>query len=203
MKNTLLDRTLLLNVTGFYQKYDDFQLNAFNGLVFSVASVPKVISRGVDFDFLWLTPVEGLTINGGATYAETYYPKSTPLFLGANLPGGRLSLAPLWSGSVGITYERNLTEDLVGRFAINSKSVTGFNTGSDLDPVKNQPAYTLVNARIGLSSDDRKWSLEAWAQNLFDDTYTQVAFNSVLQSGSYNAFLGQPRTYGMTLRFAY
>lgn len=202
-KNTLLDRTLLLNATVFYQKYNDFQLNAFNGLVFSVASVPKVVSKGVDLDFLWFTPIEGLTINGGVTYAETYYPKSTPRFLGANLPGSRLSLAPLWSGSVGITYEHNITDDLIGRFAVNSKSVSGYNTGSDLDPVKNQPGYTLVNARVGVTSADKRWAVEAFAQNLFDDVYYQVGFNAVLQSGSYDAFLGQPRTYGVALRFTY
>jgi len=202
-KNTLLDRTLLLNVTGFYQKYNDFQLNAFNGLVFSVASVPKVISKGIDADFLWFTPVHGLTLNGGVTYSETYYPKSNPLFLGANLPGARLSLAPLWSGSLGVTYERPIAENLVGRFAINAKSVSSFNTGSDLDPVKNQPGYTLVNARVGVQSEDKRWAVEAFAQNLFDDTYYQVGFNAVLQTGSYDAFLGQPRTYGVTLRYSY
>jgi outer membrane receptor protein involved in Fe transport len=60
-----------------------------------------------------------------------------------------------------------------------------------------------VNARIGVGSEDKRWSLEAFMQNLTDDTYYQVAFASVLQSGSYDAFLGQPRTYGVTLRFAY
>ncbi len=102
-----------------------------------------------------------------------------------------------------MTYERHLTDDLVGRVAVNAKSVSSFNTGSDLDPVKNQPGYTVVNARIGLSPENRSWQVEAWAQNLFDDSYYQVAFASVLQSGSYDAFLGQPRTYGVTLRFKY
>lgn len=203
VKNTLFDRTVLLNATLFYQDYKDFQLNAFNGLVFSVASVPKVVSKGVDADFLWFTPIDGLSLNGGATYAQTYYPRSTPIFLGANLPGSRLSLAPLWSASLGVTYERKLTEGLIGRMAVNAKTVSGFNTGSDLDPVKNQPGYTLLNARIGVSSEDKRWTVEAFAQNLTDDTYYQVAFASVLQSGSYDAFLGQPRTYGVTLRFAY
>jgi outer membrane receptor protein involved in Fe transport len=203
VKNTLFDRTVLLNATLFYQDFKDFQLNAFNGLVFSVASVPKVVSKGVDVDFLWYAPIEGLTINGGVTYSQTYYPRDNPVFLGGNLPGSRLSLAPLWSGSLGVSYEHKLTDGLIGRVAVNSKSVSSFNTGSDLDPVKNQPGFTLVNARIGLSSEDKRWQVEAWAQNLFDDTYYQVAFNAVAQTGSYDAFLGQPRTYGVTLRYTY
>jgi len=204
VKNTLLSRTLLLNATLFYQDYKNFQLNAFNGLVFTVTSVPKVISKGIDVDFLWYAPmIEGLTINGGVTYAETYYKRSTPPALGGNLPGSRLSLAPIWSGSLGILYERPITEGLRGKVAVNAKSVSSYNTGSDLNPVKNQPGFTLVNARIGVTSEDRRWALEAWAQNLFDDTYYQVAFDAPAQPGTFDAFLGQSRTYGVTLRFAY
>jgi len=203
VKNTLLDNSLLLNATVFYQDYSDFQLNAFNGLVFTVTSVPKVVSKGVDVDFLWFTPIEGLTLNGGVTYAETYYPESTPVALGGNLPGARLSLAPLWSGSLAVTYERDLTADLMGRIAVNAKSVSSYNTGSDLHPIKNQPGYTVVNARVAIGSQDDRWSLEAWAQNLFDEVYYQVAYDAPFQPGSFNAFLGQPRTYGLTLRFNY
>ncbi|MGA0606402.1 TonB-dependent receptor [Phenylobacterium sp. VNQ135] len=203
VKNTLLNNSLLLNATVFYQDYSDFQLNAFNGLVFTVTSVPKVVSKGVDMDFLWFTPVQGLTLNGGVTYAETYYPKSTPVALGGNLPGARLSLAPLWSGSLAVSYERDLTDDLTGRIAINAKSVSSYNTGSDLNPIKNQPGFTVVNARVAIGAKDEAWSLEAWAQNLFDEVYYQVAYDAPFQPGSFNAFLGQPRTYGLTLRFSY
>jgi iron complex outermembrane receptor protein len=202
-KNTLFDRSLLLNATLFYQDYQDFQLNAFNGLFFTVTSVPEVVSQGADVDFLWFTPVDGLTLNGGVTYADTGYAKSTPAALGARLPGSRLSLAPLWSGSLAVSYERNLTDDLVGKFALNAKSVSSYNTGSDLAPIKNQPGFTTVNARLGLSSEDKRWAVEAWAQNLLNETYYQVAFDAPFQPGSFNAFLGQPQTYGLTLRFTY
>ena len=203
VKNTLLDRSLLLNATLFYQDYKNFQLNAFNGLVFTVTSVPEVVSKGADVDFLWFTPIDGLTVNGGVTYAETTYARSTPVALGARLPGSRLSLAPLWSGSIAVSYERNITDDLIGKIALNSKTVSSYNTGSDLAPVKNQPGFTLVNARVGIGSNDKRWMLEAWAQNLTDDTYYQVAFDAPFQAGSFNAFLGQPRTYGLTLRVTY
>ncbi|MDO9432200.1 MAG: TonB-dependent receptor [Phenylobacterium sp.] len=215
MKNTLFDRTVLLNGTIFYQEFTDFQLNSFNGLVFNVTSVPTVISKGVDADFVWFTPIEGLSLNSGVTYAETYYPKSTASVLGSpppppavptgnqRLPGSRLSLAPLWSASLAATYEHEITDNLVGRIAVNAKYQSSYNTGSNLDPVKNQPGFTLVNARVGIGPDDKSWQVEAWAQNIFDEYYTQVGFDAVAQTGSYNAFLGMPRTYGMTLRLAY
>jgi outer membrane receptor protein involved in Fe transport len=215
IKNTLLDRSLLLNATIFYQEFHGFQLNTFNGLVFNVTSVPKVISEGVDADFVYFPKaIDGLTLNGGVTYAETYYPNSTASVLGtvtpgvpptgnARLPGSRLSLAPLWSVSASATYEHHVTEALIGRASINAKYVSSYNTGSNLDPVKNQPGFTLVNARLAVGPEDRRWQVELWGQNIFDQFYTQVGFDAVAQTGSYDAFLGLPRTYGMTLRLQY
>ena len=214
VKNTLFNRTVLLNATVFYQDFQDFQLNSFNGLVFNVTSVPKVISKGVDADFMWFTPVQGLSVSSGLTYAETYYPKSDASVLGTaapgatptgnqRLPGSRLSLAPLWSVSGAMTYEHPVGDNLVGRFNVNAKYQSSYNTGSNLDPVKNQPGFTLVNARIGIGSQDKRWMVEAWAQNLLNQYYTQVGFDAVAQTGSYDAFLGLPRTYGMTLRVSY
>ncbi|WDJ96430.1 hypothetical protein JH262_12160 [Xanthomonas campestris pv. incanae] len=45
--------------------------------------------------------------------------------------------------------------------------------------------------------------VEAWAENLGNVTYRQVAIDAPLQAGSWNAFLGAPRTFGMTLRLRY
>jgi len=218
IKNTLFERKLLLNATVFYQKYTGFQLNAFNGVVFNVTSIPEVISKGVDADFV-LFPMKGLTIQGGLTYADTRYsskdasvlgPVCAPLAYGATipascslLPGAQLSLAPLYSSSLSATYERPIWQDLVGHFNISAKSNSKYNTGSDLNPVKEQKGFTLINARAGIGPQDGRWSLEVWAQNLFDQHYYQVAFDATVQSGTYNAFLGQPQTYGVTLRARY
>jgi iron complex outermembrane recepter protein len=45
--------------------------------------------------------------------------------------------------------------------------------------------------------------LEAWAQNLTDEEYYQVVFDATLQTGTLNAYLGAPRTYGLTLRMTF
>ena len=74
-----------------------------------------------------------------------------------------------------------------------------------------------------LGTEDERWTVELWGQNITDEEYTQVAFNAPLQGSAfqttvqpngtfynpaldtqtYNAFLGNPRTYGATLRFKY
>lgn len=218
LKNTLLDRTLLLNATIFYQKFTDFQLNAFNGIVFTVTSVPEVVSRGIDTDVVYM-PTRGLTIQGGLTYAETQYADKVSSKLGqpctggtiaaplpagcSRLPGSRLSLAPLYSASGAVTYEHAITGDLMGRVNVSAKYTSTANTGSDLNPLKVQKGFTLVNARVSVGPEDEKWALELWGQNVFDEDYYQVAYDGPAQAGTYNAFLGQPRTYGATVRVSF
>jgi outer membrane receptor protein involved in Fe transport len=63
-----------------------------------------------------------------------------------------------------------------------------------------QDALTLVNARLGIGAQNKRWMLEAWAQNLTNEKYYQVVFDATLQTGTLDAFLGAPRTYGITLR---
>lgn len=221
LKNTLFNRSVLLNISGFYQKFTDFQLNTFLGTSFAVRSIPEVTSQGVDADFLWFTPIRGLMVQSGLTYADTKYGKQAipndPTNALALLPGSRLSLAPKYSASGSMTYEHPVGDNLKARFNVGAKYSSAYNTGSDLFPPKIQKAYTLVNARVGVGAADDKWTVELWSQNLFNEKYAQVAFNGTLQGSSglgatqttyipandtitYDAFLGAPRTYGMTLR---
>ena len=203
-KTTWLDGNLLLNATLFHQQYENFQLNSFLGTSYVVRAIPEVISKGVDAEILWQTRIKGLMVQGGVTYADTRYGDDllpdADLFL---LPGSRISFAPAWSGTASLTYQWDFGSDLVGRFNIGTKYLSEHNTGSDLDPQKIQSGYALVNARVGIGSQDKRWAVEFWGQNLTDKTYTQVGFDAPLQTGSWNAFLGAPRTYGMTLRLHY
>jgi outer membrane receptor protein involved in Fe transport len=70
-------------------------------------------------------------------------------------------------------------------------------------PEPGEEPAPLLNGRIGIGPEDKKWQFEIWGQNLTDERYYQVAFDAVFQTGSYDAFLGMPRTYGATVRFTY
>ncbi len=204
MKTSWLDRRLLLNATAFYEKFDHFQLNTFTGISFVVASIPEVTSRGVDLDFLWSAPGTRLSLQGGVTYAETTFGNFTPgPGISPRLPNNTVSFAPRWSGTLAATYSQPLTANLVWRLNVGAKTTSAYNTGSDLNPAKEQGAYTLVNARLGLGSENDRWMLEAWSQNLLDRNYYQLVYDAPLQTGTYDAYLGAPRTYGLTLRVSF
>lgn len=231
VKMTLLDRTLLLNATYYDQTFDDFQLNTFLGTSFVVETIPELTSRGIDADMVWFTPIEGLSFQGGVTYTDAKYGEFTAadLFNPGNfpqlslLPGARASFAPEWSATGSINYDRNLGNGLRAGFSLAAKYMDDYNTGSDLLPYKLQEAFTTVNGRIMIGTEDERWTAEFWVQNLTDEEYTQVAYNGFLQGSAfqttaqpdgtfyspagdtltYDAFLGAPRTYGATLRVRY
>jgi outer membrane receptor protein involved in Fe transport len=203
-KSTLLGGSLLLNGAIFWQEFDNFQLNTYTGISYVVSSIPKVVSRGVDTDIMWRTPIEGLRLQGGVTYAETQYGSFTPgAGVSPRLPNSRLSGAPLYSGSLSGTYDRELTDNLTLHTNLNVRYTSSYNTGSDLNPLKVQKEAALVNARVGIGSADDTWRVEAWAANLTDEDTSQVVFDTPLQTGSLGTILSAPRTYGLTLRLSY
>jgi outer membrane receptor protein involved in Fe transport len=186
-----------------------------------------VISEGVEIEATAF-PTRDLAFTIGATYADTRYeddlvgniagtqPLATELFL---LPGGNLSNAPKYVVTSSLSWTPDIgTSGMSGLFYVDSRLTSDYNTGSDLFPEKGQDGYVTVNARIGLRGDDQRWSVELWAQNLLDQEYDQVAFNSPLQAAGagtresviqlnspfagqlFSAFLSEPRTYGITVR---
>lgn len=230
LKSTLFDGSMLFNATAFHQTFSDFQLNTFLGTAFVVESIPEVTSVGLDIDTIWFTPIDGLSFQGGVTYTNTEYSNFTaadlsnparfgPLSL---LPGNTMSFAPEWSATGAVTYEREIGNLLAG-FNLSGKYTSEYNTKSDLLPAGIQESMTLFNGRISIGSVDERWTVELWGQNLTDVEYNQVVFNAPLQgtamqstiqpSGNfynpaldtqtYNAFLGAPRTWGVTLRVRY
>ena len=206
IKSELAQRTVRLNAAVFDQKYDNFQLNTFTGIVFVVSSIKNVESKGAELSVDWATPLQGLRFSGGVVYADTQitsFGDSAPLFDPARL-NNRLSFAPLWSGVVSAAYSAPLSSTLALRMSVDEKYNSSYNTGSDLDPRKIQGAYGLLSARIGVGAPDNKWSFEVWGQNLTNKGYFQVAFDAPFQgipgNQQIDSFVGDPMTFGATIR---
>ncbi len=188
-----------------------------------------MISQGFELES-YVSPVREIHITTGVTYARTIYAKSLvgnkagtvpldpALFL---LENNTNSNAPRWvvTGSFAWTPKLGNT-GLTGLAYIDARTTSAYNTGSDLYPEKAQQSYTVSNARIGIRDADERWALEFWGQNIFNEKYTQVVFNSPLQSSGpnnqsiaqlgrggvtmtnqvFSAYMAEPRTYGITLR---
>lgn len=183
-----------------------------------------VRSQGVELEAT-LVPIRDFRFTAGLTYADTKFrdqlvgdASGAPLNQALRkLPGQQLSLAPEIVVTTSAAWTPDLgSSGLSALFYVDSRLSGDYNTGSDLFPQKAQDGFALVNARVGIRGPDQRWAVEFWAQNVFNQDYAQVAFNSPFQEGAVSAafqdpqypggrqifsnFLAEPRTYGVTLR---
>lgn len=209
----------------------DLDLSPTTGACGPDRSQPGVTSEGFEVE-LNLRPARDINFNAGLTYANTRFENDlignesgVPLDPALRLlPGNNLSNAPelivttaaSWTPDIGNT-------GLSGLVYVDSRVTSDYNTGSDLFPQKEQDSFVVVNARIGVRGPEERWAVELWAQNVFNEDYTQVAFNSPFQSTTngpasgalantfspsqfpggtqiFSAYLAEPRTYGITVR---
>jgi iron complex outermembrane receptor protein len=66
----------------------------------------------------------------------------------------------------------------------------------------NVAGYTLLNARLGFRTDD-SWSAFLWSRNLTDKDYFEQLLPGAGNYGHYAAVLGDPRTWGATVRYTF
>ena len=169
-----------------------------------------VVAQGVELEAS-INPASYFNVTAGLTYADTRYEDNligndngAPLDPALRLlPGDNLSNAPELTATASASWTPPIgNSGFSGLAYVNVRSVGDYNTGSDLLYGKEQDGFALVNARLGVRGPDDKYSVEVWAQNLFDVDYTQVAFNTpfVASQQTYSAFLAEPRTYGVTVR---
>jgi outer membrane receptor protein involved in Fe transport len=228
----------------------DLGTTTFNNITFSADQDPSaatgscdpddveggVLSTGVELEAAYY-PMRSLQFTGGITYANTRYrnelvgrdtgiPLDPALFL---LPGDQLSNAPEFVVTSSVTYTPRIgNSGMTALFYVDQRTSSDYNTGSDLFPEKEQSGFTIVNARVGIRGPEQRWSLELWAQNLFNVDYQQVAFNSPFQGANsraqvqafgaptgtnpanfatanqlFSSFLAEPRTFGITGRFRF
>lgn len=173
-----------------------------------------------------LNPSPDLRVTAGLTHAKTKYrsdlvgnASGAPLDPALRLlPGNFMSNAPEYVVTASMAWTPEIGgSGMSALFYVDTRMSSDYNTGSDLFPQKAQDGFAIVNARVGLRGADSKWSLELWAQNLFNVDYAQVAFNTPFQAGTSSApfndangypggrqifsqFLAEPRTFGVTLR---
>ena len=187
-----------------------------------------VRSMGIEVE-LYTRPLPNVTWNIGGVYADTRY-RNNLIGAGGRaltnalfqLPNRNISNSADWTATTSFSWTPPIGgSGMRGLFYVDARHMSEFNTGSDLDLEKMQNGYNVVNARIGLHGPNKAWGIELWGQNVFNEDFLQVAFDAPPGQGSgtlrgtirgtaqgfynrstqlFGAFLGEPRTYGLTVR---
>ena len=207
------------NVTLFNTSIEDFQTQVTNSQ-FGVArgylaNAEKVRVRGVELDGN-LELGSRFALRGSVAYTDGEYVRFTdapPPLEGTGGPpvdasGGRLPGISEWAASVGTEYRRQ--GDF---FRKPGEFFTGldvfyrgdFSSSATPSQYLNVDGYSLLNLRVGFRSDNGGWSGFLWARNLLDEEYFEqlLAAPAGNGAGHYGAVLGDPRSYGATLRFSF
>jgi outer membrane receptor protein involved in Fe transport len=98
---------------------------------------------------------------------------------------------------LGFSYQRELLAGVNGFARANWRHQSKTITGGDLDPLKAQPAFGLLNASLGFRQEASGLEVSVWGSNLTDEVYRIVTANATAQPGSLNAYMGEPRTWGV------
>lgn len=210
----LFEGALQTRVTFFYMDLTDYQINAFDGTTFTVSNAGHVIAEGVEFESD-VRLDSGLSFKGNFTYTDASYAEGTANvgFGSSSVIGKQLTNSPEWVGQLGTTYTRLLPNGITFFGSLSARYQSAVNTGVDLNPGKDQEAYTLVNGRVGLRFPG-DYEISASAANLLDEYYRQIIFDAVarppvgtgtvpgtsLTPMSFNGYPGTPRMVLLELR---
>ncbi len=112
------------------------------------------------------------------------------------LSGRRFANSPEFAGNFSILVDQPISSTL----AVTSRAQLTY-TGDYFDNTATtaiQEGYPLVNFSLGVRSMTEGWALDAYVNNLADETYGQH-FLTPAQVNDQNIYLGAPRTFGLRL----
>jgi iron complex outermembrane receptor protein len=206
------------NLALFDMKMSDFQVLEFTGVQFLTFNVNSARSTGAELE-LFGKLSDNISANVSATYANSRYPSdcadgvaAAALASTQRLCGSTLTNAPKFAGVVGVTYEGQINDagwGLLVNGNVNYSdrrrtSTIPLDTNNLPIPLDYQDAYFKMNARIGLTTPDERYTFELWGTNLNNEITRGVTANTPLRGGagtrSRIGFVEEPRMYGLTVR---
>jgi iron complex outermembrane receptor protein len=231
IKSTLLDDTLLLNLTVFYDPYKNAQIGVQQFVEYAgaptnltaVLNAGKQLNQGVEIESVW-RPIKPLTLGLNLGYLDSYYkdylipcsvftlaPGCGPSVATVNVADENRPLnAPAWTVSGNVTYTWDLpTGSLLARGGYDWRSFT--KVANTTPSVTDQPEYGLLNGGLAFTTASRAWRFSIDGKNLTNRYYRVAGYdfgnppiapvNSYIGGVSQIGFYGPPRTYSGTVTY--
>ena len=179
-----------------------------------LANAERVRVRGAELDGN-LSLGNSLRLNAALAYTDGKYVKFTnaPVPLEEvggtqafkDISGGKLPGISKWSGSLGAEAARKgILIQLRGNYFVGGDVFYRSDFSSSPSPSNylNINGYALVNARAGFRASNGI-TFFLWSRNLTGTDYYEQLLAAPGSYGQYAGILGDPRTYGVTLRYTF
>ena len=214
LRSDLLDDSLRLNLTYFFNTYEGLQIGAtVPGVGFTRFNVDETEIQGIEAEAT-LHVTENLTFNAVLGWLDGEYTEVTetqaggltndgvPCAPGQDLVDCALGLelknAPEFKGTLGVQYTMPVR---AGRLDF---GVDAAFEDESWALVANSPDHalididTLINARVAFTHSDDTWQVALWGKNLTDEEYARAA-----TAGSFTQYASPPLTWGVDARYRF
>ena len=204
-KLSALNHRVSLTGAGFYYDYSNKQLRGklidpIFGELDALINIPKSHVEGAEFA-LSAAPFEGFTTSVSATYLDAKIDRYTGIAASGattNFAGTPLSFAPKFQLAAAADYKFPISEKLfvsIGAGVTHNSSALA-TVGGDSTAYVN--AYTLLDLRAAIGTQDGQWKLAVWGKNVTNKYYWT---NAASVNDVDVRWAGKPDTYGLTLSY--
>ncbi|MDF2640387.1 MAG: TonB-dependent receptor [Novosphingobium lindaniclasticum] len=188
-KSTLLDRQLRFNVTAFNYKYKNLQVDFFNSPIFAFQTLTAdARTKGVEAEFQFApNGVPGLDLHGSVNYNKARYTDFplAPCYAGQtpaqgcnlagntrqDLGGQTLSVAPRWTGNLGVNYEMAVGASMKLGMNVDARYSGSYLASAFGNPLSRQGKYVTLDAGLRFGAEDDNWQLAVIGKNLTNRFY--------------------------------
>jgi outer membrane receptor protein involved in Fe transport len=197
-----------VNAALFYYDYTDKQVEGTEvvpvfGALDALVSIPSSHVKGGEIDAT-MHPIDGLTLGAQATYLQTAVDSSfigtTAFGKSANFEGAFFPNTPKWQTSATAEYTWGVADNLSAyagtRLTYRTKAYGDFLA----EPQVEIGSYTLLDAYVGVKTDDNVWNLQLWGRNITNRYYWT---SEVVNQETIVRYTGMPVTYGFTLSYRF
>lgn len=195
IKNSFFDHRLRLNMAVFMTRVSDVQVPTLilPDAITITRNAGKLASKGAELE-LATTPVNGLEVeyNFGYTDAEYKRLKLSQNGGSVDLAGKKQVFTPDITSMFAAQYSLNIGRKQDFKLVTRGEWMQLGEQYFDLANNISQDAYSVLNARVGIIT--RFGEVMFWGRNLGDKRYIAYAYDF----GAIH--IGNPRTYGFTLR---
>jgi iron complex outermembrane receptor protein len=210
LKSELLDRHVILNLNAYWESVFDYQTTALELLPDgtrknNITNVGSVRSQGFEAD-VTARILSGIELSSSLSYNDAQYGTFTngtavegSATLSQDLSHRPLLLAPAWSFFAGLRYTRALAPGISGFLEAELGLRSGYYGFADDSVYSHVQGTSIENLQLGLIIDRADVAL--WVKNISNEITFAPVFPAGTGAGGYFANPGEPRTFGLTLRY--
>lgn len=191
IKSTILQNQMRLNVIAFTFDYNDLQVDFFNSPIFAFQTLTADSrTRGVEVEFEFAPlAVDGLNFYGSINYTQSEYTdfanapcyagqtvaegciQISPIAARQDLTGAPTSVAPDWTGNLGMAYTTDIGRDYTLGLNVDARYSDGYIASGFGNPLSFQSSYVTLDAGLRFGAAESLWEIGVIGKNLTNKFY--------------------------------